>query len=125
MKQLLHSIQFQHIRQSSLKNHLFGIPQCEHTSWIAAIQENPFQGGYLLKQEIKKMTKSLKVFSPINHIQKYFYIIKVWVSWVIAGASLRKVRTLKSMVVGNTHPGQPAGKCHRNETAIYLVRMKR
>ncbi len=29
----------------------------------------------------------------------------------------RKVRTPKGKVVGNSHPGKPAGKCHRNETA--------
>ena len=29
----------------------------------------------------------------------------------------RKVRTPKGRAVGNAHPGKPAGKCHRNDTA--------
>ena len=34
-----------------------------------------------------------------------------------AQAPLRKVRTPQSKVVGNTHPGRPAGQCHRKQTA--------
>src|SRR5262249_34569432 len=29
----------------------------------------------------------------------------------------RKVRTPQGRAVGNAHPGKPAGKCHRNDTA--------
>jgi len=29
----------------------------------------------------------------------------------------RKVRAPQGKVVGNAHPGQPAGKCHRKQTA--------
>jgi hypothetical protein len=38
------------------------------------------------------------------------------------GDSPRKVRAPQSKVVGNTHPGQPAGKCHREQTAGPLLR---
>ena len=31
---------------------------------------------------------------------------------------LRKVRTPQSRVVGNAHPGRPAGQCHRKQTAV-------
>ncbi len=39
----------------------------------------------------------------------------------------RKVRTPQGRVVGNAHPGQPAGKCHRKQTAGVQVpvRVKR
>ena len=43
--------------------------------------------------------------------------------------SPRKVRAPQGKVVGNTHPGQPAGKCHRKQTATSApagaVRVKR
>jgi hypothetical protein len=29
----------------------------------------------------------------------------------------RKVRAPQGTVVGNTHPGRPAGQCHRKQTA--------
>jgi hypothetical protein len=32
----------------------------------------------------------------------------------------RKVRAPQGKAVGNTHPGQPAGKCHRKQTASTL-----
>ena len=40
---------------------------------------------------------------------------------------LRKVRTPQSRVVGNSHPGRPAGQCHREQTARpnSRVRVKR
>ena len=38
--------------------------------------------------------------------------------WATRGP--RKVRAPQSKVVGNAHPGQPAGKCHREETATPL-----
>ena len=31
--------------------------------------------------------------------------------------SPRKVRTPQGKVVGNAHPGRPAGQCHRKQTA--------
>ena len=44
------------------------------------------------------------------------------------GGGSRKVRAPQGKVVGNTHPGQPAGQCHREQTASRLrgaVRVKR
>src|SRR5918995_4772679 len=43
--------------------------------------------------------------------------------WVVAGQTAaevspsRKVRTPQGTAVGNAHPGKPAGKCHRKDTA--------
>src|SRR3954454_7706153 len=34
-----------------------------------------------------------------------------------SGRESRKVRAPQGKVVGNTHPGQPAGQCHRKQTA--------
>src|SRR6187431_1194380 len=36
---------------------------------------------------------------------------------VIGRPMPRKVRAPQGKVVGNTHPGQPAGQCHREKTA--------
>lgn len=36
------------------------------------------------------------------------------------GGTPRKVRAPQGKVVGNTHPGQPAGQCHREQTATRL-----
>jgi len=36
---------------------------------------------------------------------------------VPSGAVPRKVRAPQGKVVGNTHPGRPAGQCHRKQTA--------
>ena len=48
---------------------------------------------------------------------------------VLRKGSPRKVRAPQGKVVGNTHPGQPAGQCHREQTATRLsvgaVRVKR
>ncbi len=33
------------------------------------------------------------------------------------GSAPRKVRAPQGRVVANSHPGQPAGQCHREETA--------
>jgi len=37
----------------------------------------------------------------------------------------RKVRAPQGRVVGNAHPGRPAGQCHRKQTAEKSVRVKR